>query len=170
MIIRPVTKDDLEWLREQRNRPEINFYFNQYDFISKEEQNEWYEKDVLTKKFYAFIIEDTSFKKIGYVGLKTLNWILRSAEFSIFVIPEEQKKGYGKEALREILRFGFENLNFHRIYSTVFDFNKAIEVYKKVGFEVEGMLRDTCFKKGRYWNSYYISMLEDEYKKLYHSK
>lgn len=158
--IHRVEPEDLDWLREWRNNPELYINFNQYREIDKREQERWYEG--LSKNFHPFVVwkGDT---RIGYVALRNINDILRSAEFSLFIIPEYRHKGFGKEALRQIVEYGFEMLNLQVIYSIVFEFNKAIELYKKFGFKIDGLLRRTCYRKGRYFSSYYISMLKEEY-------
>ena len=45
-----------------------------------------------------------------------------------------------------------------------------LEFFKDIGFKVDGVLRADCFKKGRYWDSYYISMLRSDYERIYHSE
>jgi RimJ/RimL family protein N-acetyltransferase len=158
-----IETEDLEWLRQQRNRQDLMLYFNQYREITEKEQEDWYYG--LSDKFHPFIVWD-NFSRLGYAALKDINNILRSAEFSIFITPFERNKGYGKTALKLLVDYGFNTLNLEVIHSIVFEFNKAIDVYKKFGFKVDGKLRNTCFKNGKYYDSYYISLLRDEYKNL----
>lgn len=59
-------------------------------------------------------------------------------------------QGYGTDAMRLIVRYGFEELDLHRISLTVFDYNpRARRVYEKLGFEVEGRLRQALHKDGQ---------------------
>jgi len=169
IILRQIEPEDLDWLRDQRNREELMQYFNQFCLFTLSDQKKWYEGEVLTKKCYPFIVWDDKVP-IGYCILRDFNWVVKEAEFGIFIIPEQQNKGYGKKSLLTLLKFGFENLNLHRIYSTVFEFNKAIGIYKKLGFTVEGILRDKCYKNGTYWDAYAISILRDDYDDLYYNK
>ena len=165
--IHRVEPEDLEWLRKWRNTPELYVNFNQYREISKREQEEWYEG--LSEVFHPFIVWMGD-KRVGSVSLRDINTILRSAEFSIFIVPLERNQGYGTEALRQILDYGFNILNLQVIHSLVFEFNKAIDVYTKFGFHIDGTLRRTCYKNGKYFNSYYISMLREEYDEKYNIK
>ena len=158
--IHRVEPEDLEWLRTWRNKPELYRYFNQYGEITRNEQEDWFLN--LRKDFHPFIVWSGN-ERVGYVGLRDINNILRSAEFSIFIIPIERNKGYGTQALDLILDYGFNILNLEVIHSLVFEFNEAIELYKKVGFKIDGKLRHTCYKDGKYHDSYYISILRDEY-------
>lgn len=166
ITIKRVEWTDIEWLRQQRNNPELYQYFNQYREIGKDEQEKWFLG--LSHTFHPFIAWNDN-EKVGYVGLRDIDNILRSAEFSIFICPEHRNKGYGKQALQLLLKYGFETLNLIVIHSLVFEFNKAIETYKKFGFKMDGKLRRTCYKNGRYWDSWYISMLREEYDELYNS-
>ncbi len=170
MQIRQLELEDLNWLVEQRNNEDLNIYFNQPHLINCLEQEKWYRDNVVTNKFYSFILWKKDTERVGYVSLKNFNPIIQKAEFSIFSLPEFQNKGYGKELIDFIIRFGFGRLNLNKIYSTVFEFNPAIEIYKRWGFKIDGKLRADCYKKGRYWDSYYVSMLKGDYERLYNSK
>jgi RimJ/RimL family protein N-acetyltransferase len=130
--------------------------------LGEQEQQDWFDK--LDERFHPFIIWNGK-DRVGYVALKDVNNILRSAEFSIFVVPSERNRGYGTTALDLILKYGFGTLNLEVIYSLVFEFNKAIDIYKQAGFTIDGLLRHTCYKNGKYYDSFYISMLKSEYEK-----
>ena len=101
---------------------------------------------------------------VGYTALRDINHITRSAEFSIFIEPQEQGKGYGKRGLHDIVEYGFGTINLNRIYADVFSFNKAYKLYIDFGFKLDGIHRDGCFKKGRFWDVYFISLLKREWK------
>jgi len=79
-------------------------------------------------------------------------------------------QGYGTEALRLLLRVGFETLNLHRIFLRVYETNpRAIRAYEKAGFVQEGRQRQAEFKDGRYIDVLVMSMLVAEYDTLVHS-
>ena len=160
-MLKPVEFDDLEILREWRNDPSLYQFFYQYRPITKTEQVGWWEK--LGDEYQAFMVWEGG-KRVGYTGLRDINSIIRSAEFTIFVIPEERHKGYGQQALRDIIDYGFNTLNLNRIYSDVFSYNEAIKLYLNFGFKREGVKRQACFKKGQYWDVYHIGLLREEWK------
>jgi len=171
MTIRPLELEDLKWLQRQRNDWKLNEYFNQPHLINYVEEENWYKNNVVTGKSHSFVIEDSmSLNKKGYVSLRDINPIVRKAEFSIFVPTNYQHSGYGQSLIEFILKLGFERFNLNKIYSTVFQFNPAIDIYKNWGFQVDGIIRDDCYKNGKYHNSYYISMLKGEYERIYNSK
>lgn len=103
---------------------------------------------------------------LGEAVLNEIDWLNRSASFRIALASEKLfGRGYGTEAIRLILAYGFQTLNLHRIELEVYDFNpRAQHVYEKVGFVHEGVRRDVLLWDGAYQNAIVMSILEDEYK------
>ena len=63
-----------------------------------------------------------------------------------------------------MLRFGFAQMNLHRIYQRVFAENKrAIRLYEKMGFQHEGRWRQNEFRHGRYHDTLWMSILRHEW-------
>jgi len=57
-------------------------------------------------------------------------------------------KGYGSRRTRTLLQYAFEEAGLHRIELQVFAFNpRAIRVYEKVGFRLEGRASRALFVK-----------------------
>ena len=66
-------------------------------------------------------------------------------------MPEHQGKGLATRASRLALDYGFSVLNLHKLYLIVDKENrKAIHIYRKLGFEVEGDLVHEFFIQGAY--------------------
>ncbi|WP_245948081.1 GNAT family N-acetyltransferase [Paenibacillus sambharensis] len=106
---------------------------------------------------------------IGDIAIQDIDPTNRNANIRIAInSPGNQGKGYGSEALRLMLGYGFGVLNLHRIELNVFAYNEhAMRVYEKVGFKREGVQRDALFYNHRYHDSILMSMLEDEFRTLY---
>jgi len=102
---------------------------------------------------------------IGTCQLHSINLVHRAAELQIRIGDTGSRgKGYGTEAVLLLLKFGFNDLNLHRIYLHVFETNSvAIATYKRVGFTQEGVLREAAHIDGRRQNVAVMGILHHEY-------
>jgi len=75
-------------------------------------------------------------------------------------------KGAGQEATRLAIEYGFYRLNLQRIDLGVFaEHASAVRCYEKVGFQVEGRLRQDLFHGGEYKDRLWMGLLRSEYKR-----
>jgi len=113
---------------------------------------------------YAIILLDGDLL-IGGVSLDSVNHRCRAADLGIFIGDEAYRsKGYGAEAIRLILNYGFNDLNLHNIMLTVHADNlRGIACYEKVGFKEIGRRREAMFKNGRYIDMVYMDIMDTEY-------
>ena len=172
--------DNIEWMRAQRNQPEMRQYFREWKDISKDQQAKWYasrgnNSDPNHVYFQIAVREELkgtlSYARqhsipdiIGCCGLHYVDWRLRSAEFGIFLSQDVRGQGFGKDALTVLFDYGFREMNLHKIWAEVYDNNQAINTYTKgLGMKQDGLLRDNYFKNGKYGNSIMLSVLEDEW-------
>lgn len=162
IFLRPVDGHDLMWLVEQRNDPELRRYFRQAVPLSIEDQVDWFK--TFDGKAYVSCELNSGFP-VGYVSLSHINYVVRSAEFSVFVSKDKRGKGYGRDTMRAILKHAFEDLNLNKVYSEVFIDNPCLsnQFYDKLGFKREGLLRQAAYKDGKYLDSVFIGILRDEY-------
>ena len=73
--------------------------------------------------------------------------------------------GYGTEAARALVAFGFEALDLHRIFATCDPQNTAsARVLEKAGMRREGRLRDDMWIHGRWRDSFLYAILEHEWR------
>ena len=169
-----VDPDSNEWLRTQRNEPEMRQYFREWKDITIDMQNRWYQSrgnNTDPNHVYFEIHSNNpsgggSLKPkelVGCTGLHYIDWVLRSAEFGIFLTKKAKGRGFGKEALQLLFDYGFREMNLHKIWCEVYDNNESIHLYRKLGFIDEGILRDNYFSDGKYRDSYRLSILEDEW-------
>jgi RimJ/RimL family protein N-acetyltransferase len=138
--------------------------------LTREMEEDWFDRVARSDDTLLFGIhvraEDG--RLIGNCSLSKPHPRHRSSGFGI-VIGEKDAwgRGYGTDALRTLCRFGFEELNCHRIELWVFDDNeRGIRAYAKAGFVEEGRRRESVFAAGRYGDAILMSILEDEWRKL----
>ena len=160
-----VSDTNLEQLRTWRNRPDLRKYFREYEEISEEKQQKWFAKTNSDKNQVNFEIHDQQTNKlIGDCGLYHIHWAYSTAEFGIFLGDDDYRsKGCGSDALRILIRYGFDNLNLNRIWCEVYDNNPSIELYKYLGFQYEGTMKEHYYDDGRYWDSHLLGMLKSDY-------
>ena len=102
---------------------------------------------------------------IGHISLHDIDHRSRNAFLGIFIGEEEHRgRGYGAEAIRLALDYGFKTLNLHNVMLSVHADNAAaIACYKKVGFREAGRRREWLFKDGKYIDVNYMDILEREF-------
>ena len=155
--LRKTQRQDLDFVFKLEHQPENAAFVSLW---SREQHAQALsDADVL-----HLIIETQQQQPIGYVILAGLNQDHQNLEFRRIVIGEKGQ-GYGKAALKNIKRLAFEELNAHRLWLDVKDFNRrAQQLYADQGFVVEGVLRE-CLKVGDKFESLVLmSMLQQEYR------
>lgn len=100
---------------------------------------------------------------LGRVGLRHAGKN-KCAELSIVIGPPYWGNGYGSDASRVLVRYGFAEMGLHRIELEVFAFNtRAIATYAKLGFVEEGRRRQAIFHDGRWHDDVQMGLLADEW-------
>ena len=169
VILSGVEEHHLPILLKWRNDPNFRKYYREYRVLTMQDKYKWWNDKILNDNSWQFFVikpigED---KVIGSVGLTYIHPIYKSAEFSITIGHEKYRNGgYGSDSLRAIIKYGFEQLNLNRIWCEVYSNNKAIDVYRHIGFKDEGKLRQAVYKDGEYLDSYILGMLREDYNDL----
>lgn len=149
--LRPVRREDASILFEWINNRDLVVLNAPFRPISKVEHQQWFESLGTRKTLVFFMIEDLdSGLAIGSCQLTNIHDVHRSAELQIRIGRSDyQNKGAGSEAVRLLIEYGFDKLKLHRIMLHVFSTNlRAMHVYKKNGFQQEGVLREAAFIEG----------------------
>ena len=129
-------------------------------------EKEYLEKSAKNTDNRNFSIIDLKTNKIvGTAGLEKFNWIKRSAVLGIFIGEKDYRSnGYGTEAIKLILEYGFKYLNLHSIRLELVSINeRAHKCYLKCGFKDTGKNRDEVFVNGKYYDKLHMDILESEF-------
>lgn len=168
--LRAPSREDIPIFLEWFNDPEVTLTLFVYLPISKDEEEQWFE-DMLKSppEKHPLTIEakqGDEWKPIGNIQFIDLNWVSRNAEVGIAIGDKGYwNQGYGTEAMRLMLKHGFETLNLHRIWLRVYDINaRAMRAYEKAGFVQEGKKREAQFIQGEYHDVFLMSVLRHEWK------
>lgn len=131
-----------------------------------EQETAWYEAQAKSETDRPFTIyEQATWRPIGTTGLHNVDHRHRRAGFGILIGESECRgKGYGTEATRLMLDYGFTALGLHNIMLTVFEFNLAGQrVYRKAGYREIGRRRQSLSMGGRWWDEIYMDCLASEF-------
>jgi RimJ/RimL family protein N-acetyltransferase len=109
---------------------------------------------------------------IGYCTYKDVRWASRHAKFAVGIgEPGMRGHGYGTDATRVLLRYGFMEMGLNCIALEVFSFNAAgVRAYEKVGFKLDGTMRDFLFRDGKFHDMHLMSMTRAEWDERYGGK
>lgn len=114
---------------------------------------------------YDFLMIDSEGQIIGESVINEINPDTGCANFRIGIFKSENfGHGIGSEAIAMTIKFGFEELNLHRIELEVFSFNeRAYRAYRRAGFIEEGRLREAELIDGQYCDVTIMGILHDDY-------
>lgn len=103
---------------------------------------------------------------IGTIGLNGLQLKNKRAEIGYEVHPAYWRKGIASEAIEEVLRFSYDQLDLFRIGAVVYPENEAsVRLLKKIGFMNEGLLRGYILQNNHNHDTYVLSLLKPEWEK-----
>ena len=134
-------------------------------FVSEAREKQWVEDTIFHSSDIklAVCLTDNNLH-IGNVYLTDLNYINRTAESHILIGNMDYwGQGLGSEALKLILRYGFDERGLNRIYAHINADNAAsLRLHEKCGYQREGVLRQAIFKNGRFKDVVVMSILKEE--------
>lgn len=168
ILLRPIREEDIEKFYIWRNNIEIKNDALMHPFpVTIHQEKEWFQKIALSKDnrliFLGIEYKETH-ELIGFVKLFDINWINQNCYFGIVIGNQSfHGKGLGKEATKLIIEYAFKNLNLKKILLEVVDINiKAIKLYKKLGFDEEGLLKRQVMIDGKWKNVLIMSLFKNE--------
>jgi RimJ/RimL family protein N-acetyltransferase len=166
---------------KESDKPFLEEWFNDLDFMRHYDMVAGIPKDISdinemldgfkgSSDRYIFAIREKSTEKlIGIAGFDEIIWSNSTAVVFIGVGQKEFRgKGFGKEAFKLLLDFGFNEMNFYKIQLTVLQYNlPAIKLYESSGFVKEGTYREYIFKDGKRHDLYLYGLLRREFEVIH---
>ena len=140
--------------------------------MSTESEERWFnrhvEENTLVLGIETIAAAGQSGVHIGNIGLHNVSERNHNAELGIVIGEKEYwSQGYGTDAIKTMLRYSFDELNYHRVYLRVYDFNaRGMRCYEKCGFRVEGRLRQQMYRHGAWSDEIVMGVLRDEFAAL----
>jgi RimJ/RimL family protein N-acetyltransferase len=166
--LRPLERVDLPRYQELFSEPEISLHYGELGVPEN--------LDRLQRRFEAgefdttdrtlLLVIETEGTLIGTMQLKnTENLPSRSATFGIMIgDPAFLDRGYGTEASTLLLDYAFAVLGYHKINLDLFEYNaRALAMYEKLGFVLEGRRRENHWSRGRFWDEVHMGVTAEEW-------
>lgn len=153
------------------NDPEINRYLLHGQIpVSIASEAAWYQNAVTTwatgsaYNFEIHVADDDRY--IGNCGLHHVDMLHRSCEIGILIgETSEQNRGYGRDAIMTLTRFGFDTLGLNRIeIRAQADNERSMHLYEKLGFKPVGRMREATYTFGHYVDEALFDMLASEWR------
>jgi [ribosomal protein S5]-alanine N-acetyltransferase len=163
--IEHVTPKYLSWL----NDSEVTKYLESGFFPSSlNDLTQYITQRNSSNEVFLAIIDLASNEHIGNIKLSNINWIHRTAEIGIMIGEKNYwGKGYGTEAVKLVVEYGFNVLNLRKIYLGVYgNHQAAIKSYERAGFEVDGILKEHLYLDGTYVDKVYMSIFNKKSKDI----
>ncbi len=109
---------------------------------------------------YTWAITDQVSKTLyGAITLSN-NRVFNHGEIAYFIGEEYWGKGYGTEAAKAIVDFGFKEKDLHKVFARFFKSNPASgRIMQKIGMVQEGILKDHVKKDGEYVDLIYYGII-----------
>ena len=103
---------------------------------------------------------------IGGISLNNIDQQSERAEIGYWIGKPYWRKGYGTEAARAMVKFGFETLGLNRINGRHFSRNSASgRILQRIGMKHEGCQRQAYKKWGQFEDFELYGILRSEYEK-----
>jgi [ribosomal protein S5]-alanine N-acetyltransferase len=167
LVLRPLRLSDAEAMFEYHSDPEVTRYVHFGPAASVEQTREVIShilRELEQQKGFDFAValRDTDWL-IGTLDLHTISLEHRRLEVGLMMTRKYWGSGYAFEALREAIRFCFEELGIHRIEVSIDEGNVRSErLAQRCGMTYEGKLRENERSKGRFVSNTIYSILHND--------
>lgn len=163
VTLRTIESEDLEFLKDVINDPEVREGMVLSRPTNSSYQREYFEEQVSNAESVDLAIYADE-EIVGRIGLHDIEQESGSAEIGLRIHPDYHGNGYGTEASRLLTTHAFDELRLHRLQARVLADNEpSHRVWEKLGYELDGVHRDEFFSDGEYVDLHYYSALSDEW-------
>src|SRR3954468_7209469 len=99
---------------------------------------------------------------IGEVMLHSIDRYSNACHLGISLHRDRWGKGYGQDAVRTLVGYAFDKMNFRKVSLEVLAEDlRAVGAYRKVGFVEEGRFRSHTWHAGRYQDVLRMAIFRD---------
>lgn len=165
MEIRKLALEDLQQRVDWMNNPLVykSMHFDVPVLIGK--TIEWYNRNQQMEDRFDCAFFDEAGVIVAFGGITSINEEIGKGETYIFTNPDAHHKGIGTEAMKLLCKYGFETVGLNKLYAYTNEDNVAsIKLHQKVGYEIEGRLRQEYKDDdGKLKDRIYLGYLKQNY-------
>lgn len=168
LLLRDITVDDKKAVFDYRSDADAN-KFQSWIPVNLQDVENFIQRNIKEfnqpESWYQVLITDKHANTvIGDIGIHFFGNENLQVELGITLDKNFQGKGYASEALEGIIDFLFNNLNKHRIITSVDPDNlNSIKLMERLGFRKEGNFIKSLFWKGAWVDDIVYAMLHDDW-------
>lgn len=165
--LRAIEESDLPMLLAWRNTPEMRLFFREHRELSLSQQIKWFNSTVNSDpntKMFA-ILELKTGRLLGACGLCYIDWINRSADFSIYIGADNLyiDQQFAPDASNLLIQYAFSELCLHRLWAEIYSIDqKKIEFFNLLSFKLDGRHRESHWTNGAWCDSLFFSKLSSD--------
>ncbi|MEM1689050.1 MAG: UDP-4-amino-4,6-dideoxy-N-acetyl-beta-L-altrosamine N-acetyltransferase [Candidatus Hadarchaeales archaeon] len=163
-----LNKDEKNIVLKMRNHDTVRKWMYNNRIISPHEHYRFIwslKKD--SKNFYFLVRRQNKF--MGVVYLTRVDFMNRNGYLGLYANPFFSEKKIGTILGNILLKLAFDIAGLHTLKLEVIEDNeRAIHLYKKLGFVEEGRLREFVFRDGKWKDVIIMGMTEEEYRRKRH--
>jgi UDP-4-amino-4,6-dideoxy-N-acetyl-beta-L-altrosamine N-acetyltransferase len=164
IVLLPLSKDDLELVRNWRNSPEVATYMYNETYITSEQQAKWFERISNDDSCIYWIIEYEG-KKLGLASITGIDKTLSSCYWGFYLGDLSVRgRGLGSKIEFNVLEYVFNELKLNKLRGEVLVTNdKVIKIHERFGFRREAYYREHCIKNNEKIDVVGIAILQSEW-------
>lgn len=164
-IIRSLREDDLQWRVDWFNDPQISQSLIVNERIELDKTKAWFQKNQGNASRLDCFIEDHNARPLGLIGLRQI--IADNQSACIYIVIGDKSywgRGLMYSSHMLLLDYTFREMKLHKIWCNVLQHNVASCItLKKIGFQIDGLLRDEFLRANQFYSVYRMSILSDEF-------
>lgn len=167
--LRAIEINDLDIMQIWANDPSIQYMLGGWHFpTNRNDQEKWFQNLSCNSMHQRFIVVDGSNNNIGMANLLNINFKDGNAELGLLLDPKYQGKGFGKEVVKTLMKYGFEELRLNRLETSIISTNKpSLSLFlNKCNWKQEGILRNWYFRQNEFIDKIMLGILSHEYKQF----
>ncbi|MCX6169249.1 MAG: GNAT family protein [Ignavibacteriales bacterium] len=170
LILRKLSLADVNDIFEYASNPEVSEFLPWETHKTIEDTHfflELVEAQFNESNIIVLGIELKAEKKlIGTIALRNWDKADRCIDLGYVISNNYWNKGFTTEAVKVVIKYGFEELNANRVEAHCDENNIAsYRVMEKAGMKYEGTLRQKVLMKNKFVNMRFYSVLKEEYNK-----